>query len=230
MGLVAGMCVYSLPVVSLFLTNSSQGADTAVQYSTAQHSNMDLAAIELEIKSILTAPDVDLATISSKRVRARLSETFGSSAIKANKEVQLRYTPLTLGEKRMLTSCRRRRSPCLRIAGLCCCTWSPIPRPPSHVTNRPASPSPLNGPEEDRRDSHRALQWYRQRYRCRAGVASRRRGQSGGAPSRRPCNITAATHAAAAAAAVPSRVVHLSVSPERECESGERAHIRRRGR
>ena len=64
---------------------------------------MDLAAIELEIRAILTAPDVDLATISSKRVRARLSETFGSGIIKANKEVGGCGTLFTKMYKRMLT-------------------------------------------------------------------------------------------------------------------------------
>lgn len=48
---------------------------------------MDTKAITEHIRRILTAPDVDLATISSKKVRKVLAESFGASLIKENKEV-----------------------------------------------------------------------------------------------------------------------------------------------
>jgi hypothetical protein len=48
---------------------------------------MDLKAISEQVRRILTAPDVDLATISSKKVRKVLAESFGAGAIKENKEV-----------------------------------------------------------------------------------------------------------------------------------------------
>lgn len=51
---------------------------------------MDTAAIDKQIRRILTGPEVDLSTISSKRVRKELSETFGSQLIKQNKEVRER--------------------------------------------------------------------------------------------------------------------------------------------
>ncbi|KAK9897336.1 SWIB-domain-containing protein [Cystobasidium minutum MCA 4210] len=47
---------------------------------------MDTKAITEHIRRILTAPDVDLATISSKKVRKVLAESFGASLIKENKE------------------------------------------------------------------------------------------------------------------------------------------------
>ena len=50
---------------------------------------MDNQAIAQSIRAILTASGVDLSTISSKRVRGQLSETYGSAVIKQNKEVRI---------------------------------------------------------------------------------------------------------------------------------------------
>lgn len=47
---------------------------------------MDTKAVTEHIRRILTAPDVDLATISSKKVRKVLAESFGAAAIKEHKE------------------------------------------------------------------------------------------------------------------------------------------------
>lgn len=58
---------------------------------------MDTKAITEHIHRILTAPDVDLATISSKKVRKVLAESFGASLVKENKEVRIMiFTPLLL--------------------------------------------------------------------------------------------------------------------------------------
>lgn len=51
---------------------------------------MDTKAVSQHIHAILTAPDVDLATISSKKVRKVLAESFGAGIIKENKEVHCR--------------------------------------------------------------------------------------------------------------------------------------------
>ena len=48
---------------------------------------MDTPAVEQAIRIILTAPGVDLSTISSKRVRKELSESFGTAVVKQHKEV-----------------------------------------------------------------------------------------------------------------------------------------------
>lgn len=48
---------------------------------------MDTKAVTEHIRRILTAPDVDLATISSKKVRKVLAESFGAVVVKENKEV-----------------------------------------------------------------------------------------------------------------------------------------------
>jgi upstream activation factor subunit UAF30 len=55
---------------------------------------MDVQAVTQSIKAILTAPGVDLSTISSKRVRAQLSETYGAALIKQNKEVRKAVGPV----------------------------------------------------------------------------------------------------------------------------------------
>lgn len=49
---------------------------------------MDSTELELCIRRILTAPGIDLATISSKKVRKELAGTFGEQSIKQNKEVR----------------------------------------------------------------------------------------------------------------------------------------------
>lgn len=49
---------------------------------------MDVQAMEKAIRAILTAPNVDLSTISSKRVRKDLAEQFGAAVVKQNKEVR----------------------------------------------------------------------------------------------------------------------------------------------
>ena len=54
--------------------------------------SMDITAVERAIRRVLTAPDVDLSTISSKRVRKELSESFGTGTIKQNKEVGCKST------------------------------------------------------------------------------------------------------------------------------------------
>ena len=48
---------------------------------------MDTKVVTEHIRRILTAPDVDLATISSKKVRKVLAESFGAVLVKENKEV-----------------------------------------------------------------------------------------------------------------------------------------------
>lgn len=50
---------------------------------------MDEQAIAQAVRRILSAPGVDLSLISSKKVRAQLSETFNPNMIKEHKTVCL---------------------------------------------------------------------------------------------------------------------------------------------